>query len=186
MADPFTLAAVAMVGGTILQASSSMAAGRAAKKMGDLEKQSADRAANDANAAAQRKAIESRRQANLAGSRLQALSAAGGGASDPTIVDLAEGIAGKGEYNAMTDLYNGQSDANALTEKGNLAAYEGAAKKKAAYTQAYGSILSSAGSMYGKYGGGGGAGADTSVGAIDQQGGWSSTPYSGNKVTWYN
>lgn len=184
MADPFTLAAVAMVGGTILQASSQMAAGRAAQKAGNMEKAASDVAANNANAAAQRKAIESQRQATLAGSRLQALSAAGGGASDPTIVNLAEGIAGKGEYNAMTDLYNGESDAAALTDKGNLAQYEGRVKNQTAKTQAIGSVLSSAGSLYGKYGGGGGA-SDYNP-AVGSNGAATNTFSNGTTVSWYN
>lgn len=184
MADPFSWAAIAAtVGGTILQASSQMSAGRAAKKMGNLEKAEADKAAIQTNAVAQRKALEQRRRADIAGSRLQAVSAAQGGASDPTIVKLAQDIAGEGEYRALTELYEGEVDANTLTQRGNMAQYEGRVKNKTAQTNAYGTILSSAGSMYSKYGGGGSAGNyDSSIGS---NGASSSTFRDGSKVNWY-
>lgn len=188
MGTGLELAAVAALAGGVLQAGSQLSAGNAAAKQGAFQKQQADIAANNAMGAAERKSIDTRRQTNLVQSRLQALSAAGGGASDPTVVNLSSNIAGEGEYRALTDLYNGQTQADDLTNKGNIALYEGKAKKSASKMAALGTILGTGGSLFAKYGGGG-MGSSSGFGNIPgtgTSGGWSSTPYAGTDITWNN
>lgn len=179
-------AIAALAGGTILQATGQIQAGNAAAKQGKAERAQAEQAAIQQQAAAQRKSIESRREAVLAASRLRALGAAsGGGGGDPGLVKLESDIAGEGEYRALMNLYEGDENARVLKDQGAMAQYQGRQAKKAGQIGAASGILQSAGSMFMKYGGGTGGGSSTSLGAINDQGGWKSTPYSGNSVNWY-
>lgn len=171
----------AAAGGTLLQAKSQMDAGKAAKKMGEYTAEEARIKAIQAQAVGQRKAAEQRRQANLVGSKLQAQAAAGGGATDPTILKLQEDIAGEGEYRALTDLYESEVQSNDLITQGNMARYEGNLKNKAGKMNAMSTILSFGGDMYSKYGMGGGT-YNSSTGSA---GASSSRFRSGETVKWY-
>jgi len=134
--------------------------------------------AGQERAAAQRGAMEERRKGRFVSSRAQAVAAAsGGGALDPTIVDIGAAIAGEGEYRAMTALYQGEESARGLegqaalrryagnTEAGLLqyqgraAAAAGVAKRNAAFMSAGGTIAGAVGkdggSLFDKYGDGG-------------------------------
>jgi hypothetical protein len=68
-------------------------------------------------AKAQRQAFDQRRQADLMSSRAQAVSAASGagaGADAPSIVKIMSDIAGQGELNAQTAMWNGEEQARGL------------------------------------------------------------------------
>jgi len=104
-------------------------------------------------AASQRTAEETRRKGALVQSSLQAKAAAsGGGATDPTILNLGSDIAGRTEYSALTDLYNGQNRSAGLLneEAGTLAT--GKAQQTGSYFRAGGTLLSGLGGMYKKFG----------------------------------
>lgn len=180
MADPVTIGLI--VGGTVLQGIGMMQAGKAAAAAGQAQQQAKNYEAKQAEinagqerAASQRESIRRRRQETMIQSQLQARAAAsGGGATDPTIVTLAEDIAAEGEYSALTALYEGEDRARALESGATLSRYEGGvaaaagkAKQKAYTISAIGSALTGAGSLYGKYGGTGstspGAGFDASI-----------------------
>lgn len=171
MADPLTLTALALTGaGTAISAGSTIAGGRAAEAGGilaqnqkDYEAKQYEQQAQESRASAQRLAFERRREASLLQSKLQARAAAsGGGADDPTIITLSEGIAGRGEYEALMEMYKGENRARGLEDaatnsrfEGQAARWEGETKKRASQTKAIGTIISGLGDMA-KMGGGGG------------------------------
>ncbi len=107
-------------------------------------------------ATGQRMASEENRQARLVESALQAR--AGGGGLDVGNVKLAKDIAGEGEYRALSALYSG--DTSALGDEASASAVlrSQEARSRAANYAMAGTVLSSASSMYGRYGGGGDGG----------------------------
>ena len=102
-------------------------------------------------ASGQRQAEEERRQAALVDSALQAR--AGGGGLDPTVVKLSRDIAGEGEYRALAALYEGETNAIGRERSADAAIRTGRAQATAANYQMAGTVLSTAGSMWGKYDG---------------------------------
>ena len=126
----------------------------------DAQAQQLDVNADQAVAASQRTAADELRTAGLAKSRALALAAAsGGGASDPTIVNLMARLAGEGEYRSGIALYQGQDKARALHDQANMARYsgdvavsDGNAAKSASQLSAVTNLFSGASSLYGKFG----------------------------------
>lgn len=142
-----------IVGSTVLSAAGAIQQGEAARAIGESARVQYERQANESRAASQRASIEERRKARLAQSRLRALSAASGaGATDPTVVGLSQDIAGQGEYNALTRLYEGESRARGYETAGDIALYEGKAKQSAAGMSAISSIAEGGMSLYDRYG----------------------------------
>lgn len=104
-------------------------------------------------ATSQREAMNDRRNAELVGSRGLALAAAsGGGADDPTVVNMLADIAGEGEYRALTALYNGDQEALGMEAQAKANRKGAKATKTAALFKAGGTILSAGESMYDRYG----------------------------------
>lgn len=158
------LALIATVASTALQAAGTLAAGSAAKKEAFFEAQQMQQQAGQERATSQRVAIEKRREAGIAGSRAQALAAAGGGsATDPTVVNIQSNIAGEGEYNALSALYTGEERARGLEEGADAKIYEGRTAKRASLMKAGATILGGASSLMGKYGGDGPPGGSSSA-----------------------
>lgn len=118
--------------------------------------------AQNAKGAAQRSAIEQDRQAKLAISRAVAVAAgSGAGASDPTVNKLVGDIAARGEYNALSALYSGDSEAqyyqnvmaaNKYNAESNAAAYRYKGAASSGWDEAMGTILSGGSSFLKKYG----------------------------------
>lgn len=144
----------------------------AAIVMGERERQAAQFKAQQlrsqalqAAAVSQRTGDTQARQARLLQSRALAVAAAsGGGASDPTVVNLISGIAGEGALRRATALYEGEDRARVLRMQAAAAEYEGrTAEESAAYkaqayeTQGNMSLLKGAASfgssLFNKYGG---------------------------------
>jgi hypothetical protein len=176
-----TIAAVSAVAGLGMSVMGGMQAANAAKAQGRAQQQASDYAAKQAEvqagqerAAAQRRAIAQRRQTARVQSSLQARAAASGaGALDPSIIDLTGDIAQEGEYRALTALYEGEERARGLENRATLSTYEGAAARAAGNARAssittstIGTALSSASSLFMKYGGGG-PDADTGSAGFD-------------------
>lgn len=128
-----------MIAGTVMSAAGQLRAGNAAAEAGMAQEQASRYAADQADAQAgqeiamsQREAQDARRQERFAQSRLQALAAAsGGGATDPTVLNLSSGIAEEGTYNALTALYNGEERARALRTTAIANRFEGAQYRRA-------------------------------------------------------
>ena len=137
-----------------------------------------DEQAGQQRAAGQRRAQEQRRQAAIAASNL--LARTGGGSLDPSILGLTGNIAGEGEYNALTNMYEaeesargsegsaGVSRAQADTTRTQAKLYRmqgdaalqrgattGAAANTAAKFNAASTIFSAGSTLFSKYGGGG-------------------------------
>ena len=108
--------------------------------------------AGQAKAVAQRDAIEQTRQSGLVQSRILALAAAsGGGASDPTIINLIGKQAGQGAYNAAVAIYKGDDRARELEMAAAAKRYEGASAKSAGIAKAVGALTGTASSLFSKY-----------------------------------
>lgn len=165
-----TIAAVSGVAGLGLGVMGQMQAGQAAKAQGKAQQQATDYQAQQAvvqagqeRAAAQRRAIAQRRATDRVQSNLQARAAAsGGGALDPSVIDISGDIAQEGEYRALSALYEGEDRARGLENSASLRRYEGSASRAAGNTaadiygtRALGTALSGASTLFAKYGGGG-------------------------------
>lgn len=117
---------VVSAGSSLLAGNQQAQAGRAQQQEADLEAAQLAQTAGQERAAAQQKAIEQRRQARLAQSRNQAVAAAsGGGATDPTVLALDSSLAGEGELNALTELYQGEAKARGLEGQAAATQYQG-------------------------------------------------------------
>lgn len=109
--------------------------------------------ANADAAASQRQAEETRRQTGYVLSRAQALAASSGaGATDPTVVNLEGNIAGRGEYNALTQLYEGNISEGNLNSQAEAARNAGRATARAGVLKGVTTALSGGTSLYTKYG----------------------------------
>lgn len=137
--------AAAGVGGTLIagqeQATAANAQAKAMKAKGDQEL-----------AIAQRRAIESRHQKNQAMGRAQAVAAASGGGTGDTVTDIMKGIEVRGEYNALTDMYNGQVARNDLYSEAKATKRAGQAAKTGSYIDAAATGLGAVGTIYSDYG----------------------------------
>lgn len=149
--------------GAVVSAAATIAGGNAAKQAAEGQNQAMifrakqeEKAAMESRAASQRAALDKRREEGIVESRLIATAAAsGGGATDPTVIALGENIAGRGEYEALTETYKGENRARGYEDQasadkfqGQLALMEGKAKQSASRLSALGTIISGAGSAY--------------------------------------
>lgn len=111
-------------------------------------------------ASSQLQAAEARRQAGLVESRILAVAAAGGGgASDPTIINLISKTSARGAYNSAVALYQGEDQARSMRMAAAAKNYEGQMAEEAGYMKAQGyrtasttALLKGAGSLFNKYG----------------------------------
>jgi hypothetical protein len=144
---------IAAAGATIA-AYSSVQQGKAANRAAQFEAGQMEHNAKEARAASQRDAMEQRRRAEVAQSRALAVAAASGaGALDPTVIELIGDIEAEGDLNARTALYAGEERGKGMEAQAGARRYEGAEMKRAANMKAFSTILSSAGSFAGKFGG---------------------------------
>lgn len=135
------------VGGSILGAMGASEASDASIVMGQRQREAAQFKAQQLRshalqtvAASQRAGDTEERQARLLQSRALAVAAAsGGGASDPTVMNLISGIAGEGSYRRAIRLYEGEDRARTLRMQADAAVYEGdlAVEGAASQSQAY-------------------------------------------------
>lgn len=105
------------IAGTGLSAIGTLAAGGAANASAKATAQQMEAEAKTERAKGQRQAFEQRRQANLISSRAQAVasaSGAGAGSDAPSVVKIMSDIAGQGEMNAGTAMWNGEENARSL------------------------------------------------------------------------
>lgn len=148
-------------------ANAARARGEQAAQGSENEAAQLQQQAGQQRASAQREAQEQRRRAAIASSNAQAR--AGGGSTDSSILGLTGDIAGEGEYNALTAMYEGEERAigsetqasAAIAQAGQYraggeAGYQrGQSAARAATTRGFTSALTGASSLYSKYGGGG-------------------------------
>lgn len=144
---------VLSVVGTLATASGQTSAGSAANTSAEFQAAQLTQAAGQSRASSQRLAMELRRQGRLKGSKALAIAAAGGGgASDPTIVDLLADIAAEGEFAALTALFEGSETAAGQELQAAGLRQTGATKEKAGKFAAFTTLLSGASSMFLRFG----------------------------------
>lgn len=162
-----TQTAISSVGSLMEGNAASRAAKRAAKdskRAGKFEAAQYRQQAGQERATSQRQAIEERRASRIAQSRAIAVAAAsGGGASDPTVMNIVGNLAADGEYNALSALFSGEEAARGLENAAAGSIYEGqssanayrtraSAYRSAARNTAIGTALDGLSSFYEKYG----------------------------------
>lgn len=116
--------------------------------------------AGQAKAAAQRVAFQKGVEGDLMLSRLKALAAAsGGGATDPTVLNLQAGLMHQKAYNLAAALYRGDDDARTMRMQaaakrfqGELGVEDAKDARTASFFAAAGTAASGGASLYEKYG----------------------------------
>ena len=153
-------------GGAVVGGLSHIEFGQQAQQSAEFQAAQLRQNAGQAQASAQHAAYDVDRQAQYTASTALATAAAsGGGASDPTVVNLIARNAGEFAYRKAVDLYQGDDKARLMNLQADAKEFEGA-NTKANSNQVAGSQLFKAGttllgsaaktgSMYLKYGAGG-------------------------------
>ena len=137
--------------GPVVSAVGSVIGGISANNTAKAQAKAMEIEANQRRASAQRQAVEKRKEAGLIMSRQQAVAAASGsGATDPTVIDLMETTAGRGEYQAQTIQYGGEEEGRGLQNQAAFTRAEGRNRMFASFIDAGSSMLSGA-NAWGKY-----------------------------------
>lgn len=135
-----------------VKAYSGIEAGKAAKANAESVAIQKERQGKAAQAQSQREAIYERKKADYAGSRALAVAAAsGGGVDNPTVQNILGGIKSQGDYNVLSTLYSGDTDAELANFSASATRNEGRAAQRASYLNAGSTILKGASSFYSKY-----------------------------------
>lgn len=136
------MAALSVIG-ALVSAAGSIVGGIAANNQAKAQAQAMTVRAGEERAASQREAIDRSREAKLVMSRQQAVAAAsGGGAADPTVVNLMAGVAARGDYNSATALYEGETKGRGLEYQATLTRMQGRQAMFAGFINGASSILS--------------------------------------------
>lgn len=158
----------AMAVGGALSAASTLAGGNYAAAAGQMQKNAAyyqagqiEDNANQALASGQRKMFEDQLKTKLAISDATARAGASGVSADiGSPVSAVGDLAARGSYHALMDMFNGQSEATGLRNQaagvrysGDLAEFEGKAKRDASRLAAAGTLAGTVGGMSSTYGG---------------------------------
>lgn len=158
--DPVTLTAIstfATVAGTGLSAAGAIQQGRYAEAAAEAEADALEQRADNERATASVAAANKAKEAQRLLSRQQAVAAAsGGGATDPTVVDLMARTAGEGKMQEGQLVWEGQEKGRALDYQAVLQRAAGSQAELAGWIKAGSTILSSA-STWTKYAGSGAA-----------------------------
>ncbi len=139
------------VGGALLGAGGTIYAGAQNAAFAKEQAKEMKKKGDQEYAIAQRRAMQSRREKRAALGRIQAVAAASGGGTGDTVTDIMTGVEQRGEYNALTDLYNGAITRNDLYTGAAITGEQGKMAKKASLLEAGTSLVSSAGTIYGDY-----------------------------------
>lgn len=149
-----TLATAASVGGSVLSGIGQIQAGKAANVSAKFQAGQMEQRAGQERAASQRVALEERRRAGIAMSNATAAAGvSGGGATDPTVLNITGGLAKQGEYNALSALFEGEEKARGLQLQAAGTRMEGKQTKRAGYISGASTIISGTGNtLMNKYG----------------------------------
>ena len=127
--------------GNIMEGMNYARYGEQAKESADFQAEQLRQNAGQAQASAQRTAYDASRQTDYANSRALAVAAAsGGGASDPTVVNLIARNAGEGAYRQAVALYGGDEKARLDNMQADAKEFEGANAEQNSNSVALGSI----------------------------------------------
>lgn len=146
------LAIAATIAGAAVTAAGTLAAGADAKEASYFKAAQENQGAMEARAAAQRQMFERRRGAELLTKKIQAGAAGSGSdATSPDIVKLSSDVIGRGEYQALSEMYGGENRARGLEDAAVASRMTGDAEKRGSYYKAAGTLLSAGGSVYNTY-----------------------------------
>lgn len=149
--DPRTINAVATgltAGGKINTAQQLEQHGNDLRAAAQFQADQLREQATDAVGAAQRRAWSDDRAARyLASETLARAAASGGGASDPTVVNLIAAQAAEGSYRRQVDLYEGDTRARQLQLQATAREYEGASQQASAQGAGRSTLLSAGASL---------------------------------------
>jgi len=121
-----SVGAMLSLAGDSLSAAGSLQRGFEAKGSADFQAAQLRQNAGQVQAAAQRDAFQADRQGRMIASRALAVAAAsGGGASDPTVVNLIAADAQEASYRKAVALYQGDDQARAMRTAAAAKDYEG-------------------------------------------------------------
>lgn len=130
----------------------SKAAGERARDIAGMKARESVKQSKAAEAVAQRSALEERRKAGVMASRALALaSASGGGALDPSVVNIIAGIDEYGEASAGTALYEGHTLSDRLKFQSEIYEHRGDQAVQAGRLKGLSTVMSGASSLYDKY-----------------------------------
>lgn len=134
------------------QAYSGIQQGKAAKANAESVAIQKERAGKAAQAEAQQQAIQERKKANYAESRALAVAASSGaGVKTPTVQNILGDLHEQGDYNVLSTLFSGDSEAEAYNLSATATRNEGRAAKRASYLNAGSTILQGVSSFYSRY-----------------------------------
>jgi hypothetical protein len=112
--------------GLITSSVGSILQGFQERSAANVEADDLNSSAKEQLASGQRGYAVAQRQTQLVQSRAKALAAgSGAGASDPTVQNIQADIGREGEYDALTQLYNGESASRALRYQASMTKYAG-------------------------------------------------------------
>lgn len=152
--DPLTFATLALTAvGTAVSAVGTLAAGDAQQQAANYRAQQQEMAAKEAQAADQRQAFEQQRKTDLTLSTLQARAASqgSGDTTDDNVVKLGSDIAGRGEYQALMELFGGENRSRGLNDQAKASRYDGEVAKIGSQYSAAGTLLNGLGSGFSRY-----------------------------------
>lgn len=156
MSSMASLATGASGAGTLFSAISSLVGGDEQYKASLAERTQYYNQGNQAAAISEREAQNVYRTGALVQSRQQAVSAASGaGATDPTVLNIQGETARNTTYGALTKVWEGQTQRDALRYQGDVAVYGGKQALMAGGYDAISTLLGGAKTMFDRYGGGG-------------------------------
>jgi len=139
--------------GTALGAAGTLYSGLQANAGADFEAKQLKAKGDEEFALGQRRAMQARREKDLAQSRIRAVAAASGagaGSGDDSITALMEGVEQQGDYNALLELYQGNSARNKAYAGAGARRTEGRSALTGSVPGAAGKAGSNLYSIYGK------------------------------------
>jgi hypothetical protein len=140
------------VAGGIAQSNASLAMGEASQKQAEYKAKQLEQQSNEARAAAQRVSEDERHKLTIAQSSMQARAASqGAGATDDTVIKLDEDLAGKGEYNALGEMYNGENRARGIQMQADSSRFDGQIAKMGYESKASASLIQGFGDAFGSF-----------------------------------
>lgn len=147
------MGATALLAGTAISAYSKAYGGARQKEAADYSASLLSQEAGQSVASGIQGAIMERRKASYVASSARAKIAGSGLATTGTSAIATVGqIKGQGEYNALTQLYQGEDRSLELTSRAQTLRNEGSAEQKAGWLSGISTVLSGGTSFYDKYG----------------------------------
>ena len=151
----------AQTAGTVISALGSMRSGDAAAEAGadqqrlaEFQAAQLEQNAKQQIAVGQRQSAEDLRQSRLLQSRAIAVAAAsGGGAMDPTVLNIIGGIDAAGHYAAESSIYNAKETARGMKDQAKALRYSGGQAAEAGKVARLGSRMSAFSTVLSGYSG---------------------------------